>query len=168
MANSVGERARQEAEAEKTRSMDRDLELQSQGVGKELSVHTGKPALVREIVKKRRLKRRMEYAAEQTHKDNDLAFGFSKVDSIELVGMISRREIEFDDEEYERFAARLEALARQIPWFMDFHEKSAFEGEPEDVPKEYLGMFRSPRKDLKIEHDTDWLRALWNDDLEDA
>lgn len=166
MANSVGERAREDAEAEKARSIDRNLMIESQGIGRELSIHTGKPALVREICRRRRLKQKSEYAAEHTQKDNDLTFGFSRITSIEFIGVDMRKEILYDDEEYERFAARLEALSRQIPAYVDFHEYSAFEGEPEDVPKEYLGMFRSPRKDLKIEHDAEWIRSLWQDETE--
>lgn len=181
MANSVGERARQDAEAAKGRSLDRNLSAEVQGLGQEFNIHTGRPALVREICRKRRLRKKQDWAEEHTQVDNDLAFGrveaaakpektvslrFYRVESIELIGIRFNKEIYYDDEEYQRFQERLRALADQVPQYVDIHETSVFDvllGTPKDVPMEHLGVFRAPHRDLKIERDWEWVKALWRD-----
>lgn len=179
MATSVGERARQDAEAAKGRSLDRNLNAEVQGLGQEFNIHTGRPAMVREICRKRRLQKKSDWVEEHTQVDADLAFGraekmekksggicFSRVESIELVGVQMNKEILYDDEEYQRFQERLQALASQIPQFIDIHEASIFDvllDAPKDVPLEHLGVFHAPHRDLKTEREWEWARALWRD-----
>ncbi len=145
MATSVGERAKQDADAHASRFMARDLKILAMGMGDLKSVHTGKPIVMASHHRRRRVDRHENKVERMTHFEEKDIFGnaWRSVDRISFVGLLHSQEY------YDHIMEWLDALDMSIPVLQDFHDTNLFDRlNVASIPVSSLGRMGSPLKDF--------------------
>ena len=145
MAKSIGERTKQEANAKKARFVDSNLHAETQGMGVDIDLATGKPLKMGNIRRNKRVDKKahqaehieaMQDASDSQNKDR---VTWNRVESISIIGLLAD-----DDSDIDEMMDRLSALREQIPDLFDIHDENLFDKLVNvAVPEHYVDLFKT-------------------------
>ena len=143
MAKSIGERTKQEANAKKARFVDSNLHAETQGMGVDIDLATGKPLKMgnirrnKRVDKKAHIEERKDAMNDANNPENKATW--NHVESISIIGLLAD-----DDSDIDEMMDRLSALREQIPDLFDIHDENLFDKLVNvAVPEKYVDVFKT-------------------------
>jgi len=154
MSKSVGERTKQEANAKKARFVDRGLSLETQGLGVDIDMATGKPLKMGTVRRNQRVDKkasheeRIDTATDNADPQSKDKATWNHVESISIIGLLADDDSDIDD-----LMDRLAMLREQIPDLFDIHDENLFDKLVNiAVPEKYIDLFTALFEEQKTKH----------------